>query len=937
MLSRLARTGISALGGSLSIVGPFVDLLVNTDLTVPHLAIATGAIDGTGNLTVTGALDWTGGSMQGTGTTTIPSGAALNITGDAGKLLNRTLNNAGTTTWAGAGGVYFGDTAVFNNQAGGTFDLTSDAQFGGNFRGTVNNAGTFDADPGGGNTTTVAAAVFNNTGTVNINSSSFQVINNGTDSGAVNAAAGASLVFTSSLVTNLYTITPAATFTGGAGASLAFVGPFTSVELDASWTVPDFTLSSGQLSGTGNLTVTGSANWTGGTITGTGAFNIPAGAKLSISTTTNFKSLTGGRTLNNAGTVTWTDGTIDSGAPFVINNTGTFLIQGDVNLQHNADSIFNNSGTLTKSGGTGISNFRRLTLNNTGTVIVNSGTLNVDTVAQVTGTKLTGGTWEVGAGATLNFTSGVGLAENDASVILSGAGASFPSLNSLATNAGGLTLGPGAVLSLPGPFAPTAAGTLTIEIGGSSASGQFGQLHDAGAATLDGTLALGLAGGFIPGAGDRYLVMTYTSAIGTFAAIRHLSSGAGQTLGVQVNPMNVTVTAGQGATDLAVASVNVPTSGGVPGQPAAINYTVNNLSAATPGLSDWTDSVYASLSDTFGPSAVLIQRVPHHGGVAGLGSYTGTVTAPLPGLAPGSYHIFVVADSRGLLADPNRANNVGTGSTLLAVTNPTLSLGPPLTDTIDNGQDKYYEVNLPAGSAMQVTATFAGAPGGEVYVGYQSVPSPTTFVASSADPTQSTQQVLLPGTQAGAYFILVHGREASMGGKPFTLTIQALPLQVLGVGPDHGGNVGPVTLTVHGTQFTAGTTISLVPAGGGAPVASSGVTFQDAQTLYATFNLTGATPGRYNVQVSEGGMTATDAGAFTVDAGGVPGHLEVSLSTPRTIRRLRQGVVTVDYTNTGDTDIPAPLLELTADNATLELPGQSGFQGSVLPRAYAPK
>ena len=176
-----------------------------------------------------------------------------------------------------------------------------------------------------------------------------------------------------------------------------------------------------------------------------------------------------------------------------------------------------------------------------------------------------------------------------------------------------------------------------------------------------------------------------------------------------------------------------------------------------------------------------------------------------------------------------------------------------------------------------------------------------------------------------------------MGGKPFTLTIQALPLQVLGVGPDHGGNVGPVTLTVHGTQFTAGTTISLVPAGGGAPVASSGVTFQDAQTLYATFNLTGATPGRYNVQVSEGGMTATDAGAFTVDAGGVPGHLEVSLSTPRTIRRLRQGVVTVSYTNTGDTDIQRPLLELTARTTRRWTPRPERFPGLGPPQGLRTK
>ena len=41
--------------------------------------------------------------------------------------------------------------------------------------------------------------------------------------------------------------------------------------------------------------------------------------------------------------------------------------------------------------------------------------------------------------------------------------------------------------------------------------------------------------------------------------------------------------------------------------------------------------------------------------------------------------------------------------------------------------------------------------------------------------------------------------------------------------------------------------------------------------------------------------------------------------------------MTIDYANTGGSDIPAPLLELSADKATLKLPEQSSFQGNELP------
>src|SRR5207245_749402 len=96
------------------------------------------------------------------------------------------------------------------------------------------------------------------------------------------------------------------------------------------------------------------------------------------------------------------------------------------------------------------------------------------------------------------------------------------------------------------------------------------------------------------------------------------------------------------------------------------------------------------------------------------------------------------------------------------------------------------------------------------------------------------------------------------------------------------------------------------------------VYFKDSTTLFVTFNLVGLTPGPYDVRVVDRSRPATLPGAFTVDAG-TRGRLEVGIVSPRAIRPGRGDVVTVSYFNTGETDIPAPLLTVVSHNATLDV------------------
>jgi RHS repeat-associated protein len=557
-------------------------------------------------------------------------------------------------------------------------------------------------------------------------------------------------------------------------------------------------------------------------------------------------------------------------------------------------------------------------------------------VTQLSQGVFSGGTWNIADKATLGISgSASNITTNQASVTLGRPGAHFANLNSITTNAGTLDLeggasfktagdlsssgtlivGPASTLTVAGKYTQTATGDFTTEIAGEPASGLFGVLASTGAATLGGTLTISLVQGFGPRAGGNFVVMTYPSETGDFATVNRVAAGRSQLFVEATSPTEVLVTSTQDASDLAVTASDVNAqSSGTPGQPVTVTYTVHNLSTATTSVPAWTDSVYVSLSDTLDSSAVLLGRVTHTGAVEGVGSamnfYTGSLTTSLPGLAPGQYRIFVEVDSRHFVPDPNRDNNLAAGTTLLKVGFPALGLGAPTATTIDYNQDLYYQVNLPGGSATLIAASFAGVAGGQLFVAYGHVPSSTSYDEAATDLAQSTQQILLPGTQAGTYYILVHGSYGSSGGKNLTLSVQSLPLKVVSISPNQGGNDGTVTVAVEGSQFTVGAAVSLVPASG-SPLGATSVTFQNSSTLYATFNLTGQPAGTYTIQVAEGTQTATLASGFTITPG-VRGQVISSITTPSIVRVGQSGTVTISFENTGDTDAPAPLFVLTA-------------------------
>ena len=153
--------------------GSEVDLSGTVEVNGLDLA---GMLLGSGQLTVTGSMTWTGGELRGSGSTVIAPGATLSIDGAAAlTLVERTLTNQGTVTFAGTEWVRLYDGATISNEVDALFEAQSDADLD-HYSGDVStfaNAGTYRKSGGMG--TSLVAMAFNNTGTMDVQTGTVQL------------------------------------------------------------------------------------------------------------------------------------------------------------------------------------------------------------------------------------------------------------------------------------------------------------------------------------------------------------------------------------------------------------------------------------------------------------------------------------------------------------------------------------------------------------------------------------------------------------------------------------------------------------------------------------------------------------------------------------------------------------------------------------------
>ena len=351
-------SGILTGAGTLNVSGGTLNL--NAPATTGTLNLSAGTLGGTGNLTVTNALNWGTGKVTGAASSTLTTLGTSLLSGVA-DLDTRSWNNSGAATIAGTGSLRLFNGANVNNQAGGTLDLTGSslqAIYSGLVGAPVglNNAGTLTKAAGSAPTQLIDAVTFNNTGTVNINAGALSLTGGGTSSGLFSLASGATLEFAG----GAHSLTASSSLTGpgnlvmssgslNVAGSYGLAGGMSFTNGLASFT-PTTPMNPSAISMSGGAaTITpasGALNPATLTVTG-GTLDLNAATTTQTLTIANFATLGGSGNITVTTALDWATGKIAGAAGSVLNTMGTSSLSGAADLDTRS---WNNSGAATIVG-----------------------------------------------------------------------------------------------------------------------------------------------------------------------------------------------------------------------------------------------------------------------------------------------------------------------------------------------------------------------------------------------------------------------------------------------------------------------------------------------------------------------------------------------------------------------------------------------------------
>jgi RHS repeat-associated protein len=872
-----------------------------------------------------GLFQLSGGAIAGPGTLT--NLGALGIS-NGGSLSGAILDNEGTVVWTG-GVIYTYNTPVINNhgtwdaRAGSYFDDVSNAN-----RGSFNNYGTLSRTTGTG-TAYFDQVYFNNLGgSINVASTTLVVPGGVSTGGNFLASAGATLLFEAYFGGDTQTFT--GTYTGSGAGTVRLTGGMPLIIGAAGATLnfaPGlFQWSNGPISGPGTLTNAGSLTLAGSAtlyldpaaLVNSGTLTVSANLTLDIGSAGKTTSAENTGSLGAAG-----GGVIDLNCPLAVDGSGFLAGQ--------------TSGTLFVRGNlTGGTTNTELYAPAQPVLFAGSGTpVNpqlLEVMSQDQGAN--------GAAFAKNFTYDQVVITNYTYVRLvdQAQNAAAPGTESLYVNS--LVVQNGATLDLNGLHVysrdtqingTVVGGTVTtLPSGGPVALNTPSPGNIVAAGKVDDWTFFGRAGQTIsviasPANAPLSPNLNYAQVTVLDASSNVLASGSSANSGDVVSLLDVALPA-DGTYHVRVQAPNSQASetghyllavydAPVHVRTMELGQQVVGQIATAYSIDRWTFSAPANTAVQFqwinasGPLQFSLEGPGGWTGFSGLTGNSGPVTLP----TAGTYTL-----------DASSAGDLGGAYAfrMVQLSVAQLTPGKPFNGTLaGSGQAQLFQVTLPVTEQLLVTLTdSSSADHNEVYAKYGAPPTRADYQYRFSTPAAANQQVLVPTATAGTWYILVYDDVVPAPGS-FNLTASVASVFLTGVTPASQGTAADAMLILSGVGFTPAPAISLV-APDGTVYPAARVTANSATQLVAIFTAGSVPAGVYTVRATAAdGSTADLPGAFTLIAGG-KAVLSTNIIVPNPIGYHIASTIYVDYTNTGNVPMPAPMLVVTGT--------MNGLQGALL-------
>ena len=301
--------------------------------------------------------------------------------------------------------------------------------------------------------------------------------------------------------------------------------------------------------------------------------------------------------------------------------------------------------------------------------------------------------------------------------------------------------------------------------------------------------------------------------------------------------------------DLEVEPFKVP-EGAFSGEKVKIEWTVKNK-GDNPAKGRWSDSVYLSTDTVWDINDIPLGRKLYQGDIdiATGESYPQTLETVLPPAAPGQYYIIVRPDIYNQVHETNEDNNRTASTDSIDVTIQQLNLGVVEETTLSTGQFRLYEIEVGAGETLRVSLDSASDDAAnEVFIKQGSIPTTTDFDYSYRGGLDADQDVVVPTTEPGKYYILVKGYSQPSNNTATDILAEALPFSITDVVVDKGGDSKYVTASIYGAKFDSEAIVKFVRPGIAEyqPVSYEVI---DATHIIAIFDFTDAPRGLYDVKV----------------------------------------------------------------------------------------
>ncbi|MGN0853731.1 MAG: carboxypeptidase regulatory-like domain-containing protein, partial [Kiritimatiellia bacterium] len=350
--------------------------------------------------------------------------------------------------------------------------------------------------------------------------------------------------------------------------------------------------------------------------------------------------------------------------------------------------------------------------------------------------------------------------------------------------------------------------------------------------------------------------------------------------------------------DLEVLSVAVSPREVRAGDTVVISYVVTNRSAmAVKGVI--RDRVaFVADDDALGDRRIELGTTAQTYDLACGGCCEQVVRLPVPAAACGNWRFQVTVNAERDVYEQLTANNSRLGEEKTAVRLDAVAVGTTTLE-VATGVGAYELTGVPESGGLVLLSLPEGV---DAYGANGYVPDASRSDAVAVTLADGRTALVFPPRTVNEQAYLTFASEIP-GRVEVDVEVKEVELALFGLSPARLVNNGTVRLTLAGTLLE-GASVSLV---GGATLTASRTETIDAAHVCAVFELASAPVGRYSVRVEASGRSAVLNEAVELFRATTGPQLAAKLVLPDSIRDGRVYTAWIEYANTGDEDMAAPL------------------------------